>query len=123
MRIERMIIESIFHECQRCGYLGIIKYRMHLELAFSLIRLTWTAIFILITSSVILDMITPDVGGGETYDRMKEYSSHIKVFLSNGYSIDGEASEILERDWNGFIQKPFNMRQLSEKAMEILDNK
>ena len=70
---------------------------------------------------VILDMIMPDMGGGETYDQLKEMNPDIKVLLSSGYSIDGEAKKILARGCDGFIQKPFNMRDLSQKIREILD--
>jgi len=71
---------------------------------------------------VILDMIMPVMGGGETYDRMKENNPDIKVLLSSGYSISGQASEILERGCNGFIQKPFNMEELSREIRKILDS-
>ena len=68
---------------------------------------------------VLLDMIMPDMGGGEVYDRLKEIDPDIKVLLSSGYSIDGQAAEILKRGCNGFIQKPFNMKELSAKIIEI----
>ncbi len=71
---------------------------------------------------VILDMIMPDMGGGEAYDRLKKINPDIKVLLSSGYSIDGQATEILKRGCDGFIQKPFNMRQLSQKIREISDS-
>ncbi len=70
---------------------------------------------------VILDMIMPDMGGGETYDAMKEINPKIKVLLSSGYSIDGQARQILERGCDGFIQKPFSIEELSKKMREILD--
>jgi PAS domain S-box-containing protein len=70
---------------------------------------------------VILDMIMPDMGGGKTYDKLKEINPDIKVLLSSGYSINGQATEILDRGCNGFIQKPFNMADLSKKIREILD--
>lgn len=72
---------------------------------------------------VILDMIMPNMGGGDTYDKLKEVDSDIKVLLSSGYSVDGQATEILERGCNGFIQKPFNMIDLSQKIRKILDKK
>ena len=72
---------------------------------------------------VILDMIMPDIGGSDVYDRLKEINPDIKVLLSTGYSIDGQATEILERGCDGFIQKPFNMKELSEKIWEVLDKK
>ncbi|HSQ83755.1 MAG TPA: ATP-binding protein, partial [Desulfobacterales bacterium] len=69
---------------------------------------------------VILDMIMPGMGGGETYDRLKSIDPEIRVLLSSGYSIDGQASEIIDRGCNGFIQKPFNVIQLSRKIREVL---
>ncbi|MBW1730081.1 MAG: response regulator [Deltaproteobacteria bacterium] len=72
---------------------------------------------------VILDMIMPGMGGGETYDHLKRIDPNVKVLLSSGYSIDGEASEILERGCNGFIQKPFNIKALSQKLKQILNGK
>jgi DNA-binding response OmpR family regulator len=45
------------------------------------------------------------------------------VLLSSGYSINGQASEILERGCDGFIQKPFNLNQLSEKIRGIIAKK
>jgi DNA-binding NtrC family response regulator len=52
---------------------------------------------------------------------MKEENPDVKVILSSGYSIDGEATEILERGCNGFIQKPFNMKGLSGRIREVLE--
>ncbi|MBU4463345.1 MAG: response regulator, partial [Proteobacteria bacterium] len=59
----------------------------------------------------------------EVYDRLKEINPEVKVLLSSGYSIDGEATEILNRGCNGFIQKPFDIKKLSAKIGEILNNK
>ncbi len=70
---------------------------------------------------VLLDMVMPGVGGGETYDRMRKIDPTVKVLLSSGYSIDGEATEILERGCDGFIQKPFDLSALSQEIREILD--
>jgi CheY-like chemotaxis protein len=70
---------------------------------------------------VVLDMIMPDQGGGEAYDHIKNTNPNAKVLLSSGYSLDGQASTILQRGCNGFIQKPFNIKQLSQKLREVLD--
>ena len=59
---------------------------------------------------VVLDMIMPHMGGGETFDRMKEIDPDVKVLLSSGYGIDGQAQEILDRGCDGFIQKPFDLK-------------
>jgi CheY-like chemotaxis protein len=71
---------------------------------------------------VIMDMVMPGMGGGEAYDRLKEINPEVKVLLSSGYSIDGQATKILDRGCDGFIQKPFNMKQLADKIQGILGN-
>ncbi|MBW2583900.1 MAG: PAS domain S-box protein [Deltaproteobacteria bacterium] len=63
---------------------------------------------------VVLDIVMPDMGGGEVYDRLKEIS---------GYSIDDQAREIMERGCDGFIQKPFSMKAMSDKLSEILSKR
>ena len=71
-------------------------------------------------SLVILDMTMPGMSGCQTYDALQEIAPGIKVLLSSGYSIDGQAQEILARGCNGFIQKPFDIATLSAKLREIL---
>ncbi|MBW2095941.1 MAG: PAS domain S-box protein [Deltaproteobacteria bacterium] len=71
---------------------------------------------------VILDLIMPDMGGGAVYDRLKAMNPSLKVLLSSGYSINGQAAEILNRGCNGFIQKPFNLGELSRKLRSILES-
>jgi two-component system cell cycle sensor histidine kinase/response regulator CckA len=71
---------------------------------------------------VILDMIMPGMGGGETFDKIKEMHPEAKVLLSSGYSVEGQASEILARGCNGFIQKPFSVKKLSQTIRQVLDS-
>jgi PAS domain S-box-containing protein len=71
---------------------------------------------------VLLDIIMPNMKGSEVFDRLKEINPDVKVLLSSGYSIDGEASQILKRGCRGFIQKPFNLHQLSQSIGAILRN-
>ena len=70
---------------------------------------------------VILDMIMPGMGGGETYDRLKAIDGHVRVLLCSGYSIKGQAKEIMDRGCKGFIQKPFSLYDLSRKIREVLE--
>jgi CheY-like chemotaxis protein len=44
----------------------------------------------------------------------------VKVLLSSGYSLDGQATEILKRGCDGFIQKPFNLMELSGKLRQLI---
>jgi len=70
---------------------------------------------------IILDMIMPDQNGGETYDKLKQIDTDINVLLSSGYSLNDQATEILNRGCNGFIQKPFNLKELSWKIRDVLE--
>ena len=72
---------------------------------------------------VLLDMVMPVMGGGEAFDRMKEINTNVKVLLSSGYSLEGEAKEILKRGCDAFIQKPFKLDQLSQEIRDILGKK
>lgn len=70
---------------------------------------------------IILDTIMPEMGGNETYEKLKEINPGIKVLLSSGYGINDPAVQILANDCDGFIQKPFNLVDLSKSTREILD--
>jgi PAS domain S-box-containing protein len=69
---------------------------------------------------VILDMVMPGISGGETFDRLRQINPEVKVLLSSGYSITGQAQEIMDRGCNGFIQKPFQPEKLSLMVRELL---
>jgi len=69
---------------------------------------------------VVLDMIMPVMGGGETFEKLKENDNNVRVLLSSGYSLNSQASEIMAKGCAGFIQKPFYMKELSQKIAEIL---
>jgi PAS domain S-box-containing protein len=70
---------------------------------------------------VILDMIMPGLSGAETYRRLKAINPKVNVLLATGYSEDGQAREILDEGCKGFIQKPFNLEQLSTIVRDLLD--
>jgi CheY-like chemotaxis protein len=69
---------------------------------------------------VVLDMVMPNMNGGEVFDRIRAIHPEVKVLLASGYSLSGEAEEIMQRGCNGFIQKPFNVAQLSRKIRSVL---
>ena len=70
---------------------------------------------------VILDLVMPEMDGGAVFDRLREMDAGVKVLLSSGYSLSGQAAEILKRGCNGFIQKPFDLRTLSQKLREVIE--
>ncbi len=70
---------------------------------------------------VLLDLIMPDQGGKETFAQLKAINPRVRVLLSSGYSLDGEAAAIMQQGCRGFIQKPFDLKQISAKIREVLD--
>ncbi len=69
---------------------------------------------------VLLDMIMPDMGGGEVFERLRQMNPGVRVLLSSGYAINGQAQQILEKGCRGFIQKPFSLAELSQKLQAAL---
>ena len=70
---------------------------------------------------VIIDMVMPDMNGKDLFDRLKAKNPGVKTLLSSGYSLNEQAQRILDRGCDGFIQKPFNITQLSEIVRNIIN--
>ena len=71
---------------------------------------------------VILDMIMPGMSGEQTYERLKAIDPSVKVMLSSGYSMSGQAERIIRKGCRDFLQKPFNLGELSRKVRAALDD-
>ena len=61
---------------------------------------------------VLLDLIMPVMGGGETFDKLKEIDPEVKTILISGYNIDSQVAGIINRGCHGFIKKPFTVGEL-----------
>jgi PAS domain S-box-containing protein len=72
-------------------------------------------------SLVLLDMTMPEMSGRQTYEALQKIVPGMKVLLSSGCSIEGQAQALLDSGCNGFIQKPFDAVALSAKVREILE--
>ncbi|MFZ3047660.1 MAG: response regulator, partial [Desulfatirhabdiaceae bacterium] len=70
---------------------------------------------------VLLDLIMPGMDGGMTFDHIREIQPDMPVILSSGYAVNGHADRIMRRGCNGFIQKPYNLSELSQKIRKALD--
>jgi DNA-binding NarL/FixJ family response regulator len=62
----------------------------------------------------------PEMSGKETYERLKEIDPDVKVLLVSGYTMNKQVKELMDMGCNGFIQKPFDILQLSQKIREVL---
>ena len=71
---------------------------------------------------VALDMIMPEMSGKATFEELKKINPAVKVLLVSGYSTNKQTEELFELGCNGFIQKPFDIIELSQKVREVLEN-
>jgi two-component system cell cycle sensor histidine kinase/response regulator CckA len=71
---------------------------------------------------VILDLIMPDMDGSLTFDAIRKIHPKMPIILSSGYSLKGKATDIMRRGCNAFIQKPFNISELSQLIRKVLDD-
>jgi CheY-like chemotaxis protein len=69
---------------------------------------------------VILDMIMTGMDGDEAFETIRAVNKDIPVLLCSGSRIDRKASQILKRGFDGYIQKPFELKVLSQRVNEIL---
>jgi PAS domain S-box-containing protein len=71
---------------------------------------------------VALDMIMPEMSGKATYQELKRINPAVRVLLVSGYSTNKQTEELFELGCKGFIQKPFDIIELSHKLREVLEN-
>jgi PAS domain S-box-containing protein len=69
---------------------------------------------------VIIDMIMPKLGGRDCFRALKAINPSVKAILATGYDRNGAAQEILNAGMLGFVQKPYQMSQLSEVIANVL---
>lgn len=64
---------------------------------------------------ILLDLSMPGMDGITTFDIIHKNCPKIPVLLSSGYSLEGDGDELLQKGCYGFIRKPVNIHELSQK--------
>jgi len=62
---------------------------------------------------VVVDMVMPNLSGGDCFRRMKEINPKARVVLSSGYSMEGAVQDVMKEGILAFIQKPYRLEELS----------
>ena len=70
-------------------------------------------------SFVILDMRMPGMNGDEICQQLKKIKPKAKILLASGYVGVYSEKYLISIGFDGFIQKPFDLKQLSEKIEDI----
>jgi two-component system, cell cycle sensor histidine kinase and response regulator CckA len=72
-------------------------------------------------SLVILDLIMPQMGGKQCLDDLLSIDPAVKVLIASGYSSNDATQEALASGAKGFVNKPYDMRQVLRVVREVLD--
>ncbi|MEI6135075.1 MAG: PAS domain S-box protein [Desulfomonile sp.] len=72
-------------------------------------------------SVIILDLIMPVMDGRRCLAGILRLNPNAKVIVASGYSEGGPANGVIKAGAKGFVQKPYNMRQLLTMVREVLD--
>jgi PAS domain S-box-containing protein len=73
--------------------------------------------------AVILDMNMPTMSGKETFGKLKSIRPDLRVVVSTGYSNESLEPTMIENLIDGFLQKPYQMEELSKVLREVFDGK
>ena len=71
---------------------------------------------------VILDMVMPQMNGTEVAKNIRSIVPDVRILISSGYNLDQEGNDITA-NFDGYLQKPFKLQQLSTKIRHILSSK
>ena len=69
---------------------------------------------------VLLDMTMPRMGGAEAFRLIRNLAPQVRVLLTSGYTQKESLEELADLPPDGFLQKPFRVRELVAKARDIL---
>ncbi len=72
-------------------------------------------------SLIILDLIMPEMDGKKRLEEILRIDPNAKAIIASGDSEKGLANFIHGKGAKGFVQKPYNMRELLITIREILD--
>ncbi len=72
---------------------------------------------------VVLDLVMPDMGGEEVFNQIRSLNQDIKVLFASGHYVGEQTRDLLKTGASDFLQKPFNLRQLSTKIRGLFDDK
>ncbi|MGD8844627.1 MAG: response regulator [Desulfobacteraceae bacterium] len=70
---------------------------------------------------VLLDVIMPDLDGGQVLRELKKHNPNVLVIVASGYNVNRQVQEMLDYGCVDFIQKPFHSQTLSLKVRMALD--
>ena len=71
-------------------------------------------------SLVILDLTMPVMGGAEAFDLLRAIQPNVPILLTSGYDETDAVAGTADKDFAGFLQKPFDVNRLTEAVGSVL---
>ena len=110
---EEIALEVWSQMLQKLGY-KVLQARYGIE-ALDIFKKSKNSI-----SLVILDMRMPGMNGCEVFDRLKKIQPEVKIIIVSGYMEEYDLCEISTRNFDGYLNKPFKLKELSNQIEEVL---
>ena len=63
----------------------------------------------------------PKMSGKETFKRLKDINSKVKVILTSGYALNESVKQLFGDGIIDFIKKPYKISDLANRISQILD--
>lgn len=70
---------------------------------------------------VLLDLLMPEMGGRQCLENLLSLNASVKVVIASGYSVEATTRDALATGAKGFVNKPYDSRQMLEVLREVLD--
>lgn len=70
---------------------------------------------------VILDLIMPNLGGKEAFERLRQINPKVKVIISTGYAKDEVLEPLLDNRADGFIKKPYKIQNMARVVRSVIN--
>jgi PAS domain S-box-containing protein len=99
VEMARAMLRSLGHEVDVChdGLEAVERYRA-----------SWPSYHL-----VVLDLVMPGSGGRETFRALRAINPEARILIASGFSVEGEAQELLDQGARAFLQKPFLRAELA----------
>lgn len=72
---------------------------------------------------IVLDYMLPDLNGDLVCERVRASEAHAstKILFVSGVIEQGEVEKLMEKGADGFVRKPFDVRELVSRVASLLD--
>ncbi len=72
-------------------------------------------------SLVILDFIMPEMSGTQCLEKLLKIDPQVKALIASGFTVTGDAKNLLDAKAKGLVPKPFDIRDLLHSVRDVLD--